>query len=360
MRRDRVSLLATAAEVRDRVARLATVVALASLSLGCSQEPTAPPPGLPPTIPGERKPVPHQVIVVNTLSETLSRLDLESRTMTVQAAIAGTWVNRVTQDERGQWLLVTNSGANEIRILDPASLTWVGTVDLGTGRNPWTAVSFDGSRFLATNWLAGTIRRGTIQGEAIEGELSTQPGPEGVAVDGHVAWIACTNYRSDGTFAEGRVDVVDLVAWEIVASVAVGTNPQEVLVASDGRVHVLCTGAGSVHVLHPLTHEPVGSVDIGGAPGRMVEDPEGVVWVTGFAGGLRRYDALSLGMLPDPTDPALTGPGLSGVAADPVSNTLYVTYFDGDLLIEVDRTTAAVTDAWQVGDGPVDVLVQGE
>ena len=90
----------------------------------------------------------------------------------------------------------------------------------------------------------------------------------------------------------------------------------------------------------------------------MAEDGHGVIWVSGFAGGIRRYTAASLEILPEPTDPALRGPGLSSVAVDRLSDTVYVTYFDGDLLIGVDRTTVAILDVWLVGDGPVDVLVQ--
>jgi hypothetical protein len=112
-----------------------------------------------------------------------------------------------------------------------------------------------------------------------------------------------------------------------------------------------------VHVFDPVTLAPAGSVALGGSPGRLVRGEEGVMWVAGFYGGLRRYDAATLAVLPDPADPSLRADGLSAVAWDPAGGAAWVTSFDRDLLVRVDGASLAVTGAWLVGDGPVDVLV---
>ncbi len=134
----------------------------------------------------------------------------------------------------------------------------------------------------------------------------------------------------------------------------------------DGRVHVLCTGtygtgpedeAGSVHVVDRASFAVVDTVDLGDAPGRFALDDDGVVWVAGFSGGVRRYVASSLEILPDPTDPALTSSGLSGVAVDAATGTVFVAHFDRDLLLAIDAASVGLREAWLAGDGPVDVLV---
>jgi DNA-binding beta-propeller fold protein YncE len=302
------------------------------------------------------------VLVVNTLSETLSSLDPDTGEMTVQAAVAGTWVNRISRD--GPYLLVTSSGANRVDRLAAVDLSPAGEVDLGPGSNPWATVPIPDGRALTTSWLAGNVRI-TDPGAGTAGTaLATTPGPEGMAVAGGLAWIACTNWQGTD-FGEGRVDVVDLAAWEIVASIPVARNPQDVLVDADGRIHVLCTGTygggaapepGRVQVLDAAARAVVAEVPLGGAPGRFVEAPDGTVWVSGFEGGIRRYRADTLEMLPDPADPVLAAPGFTGIAIDPATGTAYVASFDSDLLIAIDGTTVEISGAWTVGDGPVDVL----
>lgn len=331
---------------------------------GCSDDPAGPPPD--PVPPEDLPPSPPRVLVLNGLSETLSSLDPVTGTMTVQAAVLGAWPNRLTATPDGRELLVTASGDNEVEILAAHDLSRRGGVDAGRGSNPWQAVATSRADGLVTSWLSGDVRRLDLAAHTAGPPLATTRGPEGFVVhDGH-AWIACTNYRENGTYGPGRLDVVDLAAWRVVASVAVGRNPQDVLVDGDGRVHVLCTGtygngpddeAGSVHVVDPATYAVVGRVELGGSPGRFALDAADVVWVSGFAGGLRRYRSSDLAILPDPTDRALTSPGLTGITADPASSTIWLASFDADLLLEVDPAGVRVRNAWIVGDGPVDVLV---
>jgi DNA-binding beta-propeller fold protein YncE len=198
--------------------------------------------------------------------------------------------------------------------------------------------------------------------------LPVTTGPEGVVATGGRAFVACTNYSPSApeSYGPGRVDVVDLSAWKVIASLPVGRNPQDVALDESGNVHVLCTGTygvgsppdvGIVHVFDPATLQELGSIPLGGSPGRVTRGRDGVMWVAGFYGGLRRYDAGTLTALPDPVDPALLADGLSAVAWDDAAGVAWITSFDRDLLVRVDGATLAVTGAWITGDGPVDVLV---
>ncbi|MEZ5066571.1 MAG: hypothetical protein R3B81_17715 [bacterium] len=327
-----------------------------TLLAGCASSPTEPDPPIDPDPEGTPR-----VLVVNSQSETISRLELDTGELTVQAATAGTWVNRITR--HGSRLLLTNSGANEIALLNAWDLAPAGAVDLGPGANPWTAVGTSVSQAIVSDWLAGDVRRIDLATRSAGPPLATTPGPEGLAVTGSIAWIACTNYVGGNTgYAEGRVDVVDLDAWSVVASVPVNTNPQEIAVAADGRLHVLCTGdygleEGSVCVVDPVTRAVAQEIPLGGTPGRLLLASDGTAWATGFAGGVRRYDTSTLALLPAPSDPTLGEPGFTGLDEDEVTGTIWIANFDADLLLSVDPVAGTVTDAWIVGDGPVDVLV---
>jgi DNA-binding beta-propeller fold protein YncE len=342
------------------------VVVLAAALGGCFESSTDPsrdedPAPEPPGSPG-----PPRVLVVNTLSETLTSLDLRTGILTVQAALLGTWANRVRATHDGDAFLVTASGENEVQVISAHSLELLFGIDVGPGANPWLAIPISSKEALVTNWLSGDVKRLDLEARSALDPLTTTPGPEGVASDGVRAWIACTNYDAgEDSFGEGRLDVIDLSAWRRIASIPVGANPQDVLVAGDGRVHVLCTGAydpagaseGSVHVVDPASLDVASVIELGDSPGRFTLDGKGCVWVAGFSGGIKRYDSASLERLPDPSDEALRLPGISGIDADDPTGLVYMTNFEADVLVAFDRETASVETVWLVGDGPVDVLV---
>jgi DNA-binding beta-propeller fold protein YncE len=344
---------------RRRAARfLLAVLALA----GCTPDPLRPPtPGDPPV--GAPAGTP-QVLVVNTLSETISRLDLSTGAFSVQAAVTGTWTNRITAAANGTLFLVADSGSNEIALHDAADLARIGAIDLGPGSNPWLARAVDARRGVASSWLKGEVRLLDLAHGTAGAAIPTTPGPEGFVVLGETAFVACTNFLgSEGSFGEGRLDVVDLAAARVVASIPVGTNPQDVVLGPDGMLHVLCTGdyspagPGRAVVVDPSLHAVAATVPLAGAPGRIAVAPDGAMWVVGHAGGVQRYDPFSRAILPGPADSALQSARLSAIAADEAGGRVYVTAFEDDLLIAVDAAAGTVAEAWIVGDGPVDVLV---
>jgi YVTN family beta-propeller protein len=345
------------------VIRRAALALLAAGLAGCGDEPVAPLAPQEPRLPGTPWSGPARVLVVNTLSETLSSLDPDTGTMTVQAALAGTWANRASATADRRRFLVAASGGNEVAILDAGDLSPVGTIHVGAARNPWLAREVDAGRALVSNWLASEVRVLDLQRRTAGAPVPTNPGPEGFAVAGDVAFVACTNYQgAQGSFGEGRLDVVDLGAARVRRSIAVGRNPQDVAVGPDGRVHVLCTGdygaaGGRVDVVDPSTLAVVATVVLGGSPTRLAPGPDGAMWVVGFAGGLRRYDPATAQLAPDPEDAYLASAALSAVAADDDAGRVYVASFDDDLLVAIDAATVGVADAWLVGDGPVDVVV---
>ena len=333
------------------------------LSAGCTEDPSG---IVAPHLGGDAGRVPPRVLVVNTLSETLSTLDLDTGAMTVRAADLGAWANRITLLPDGGGLLVTASGENRVTVHNGRDFGVRFGIDLGPGSNPWIALAVSTGEGLVTNWRSSDLRRLDLKTGRAGPPLATTPGPEGLAVTGRRAWVACTGWQGDGQFGEGRLEVVDLDAWTIVASIPVGKNPQDVLVDRSGRIHVLCTGTygggpnpeeGSVHVVDPARLAVVAVLPIGASPGRLAAGEGDVVWVAGFSGGLRRYDAGTLALLPDPVDSALRSDGLSAVVWDEPTGITYLTSFDLDLLIAVDARTLAVLDSWIVGDGPVDARV---
>ncbi len=340
---------------------------LIPLLAGCSEDPVGPePPSSTGNPPGS--PAPARIVVVNTNSETLSSLDPDTGQMTVVAAYAGTWANRISTVPGGSAFLLAASGDNEVQVVSASDLSLQKVIDTGSASNPWFALAWEWTRAIVTNWAAGSVRILDLATAAAGPALPTSaPGPEGIAVCDGRAYVTCTNFLGAvGSYGEGRVDVVDLGAGSVVASLAVGTNPQDVIVAADGFLHVLCTGnyptspepvEASIYRIDPRATVVVDSLAIGGWPGRLAEGPPGEIWAVGWFGGVRRYASEPFAPLPAPSDPALAQPGYSALAWDSATATMYVTHFELDLLIAVDAASVAIRESWLVGDGPADVIV---
>ncbi len=341
--------------------RIAVVLAAVALA-GCADESTAP--TAPETPPLGSLPTAPRVIVINTLSETISALDLDTGTMNVQAALAGAWTNRATASPDARLLLVTDSGDNDVRVLDAGSLATLARIDVGLGKNPFLARALGDGTALVSNWLTAEVQLLDLAGERPAATIATTPGPEGFVVVGDRAFVACTNYQgAAGTYGEGRVEVIDLAERRLVTSLAVSRNPRDVVIGADGRIHVVCAGdygaaPGRVDVLDAGATSVVGSVDLGGSPARAALGPDGAMWVVGFYGACRRYDPTALTVREEPIDPTLPSTGLSAIAFDATAGRAYVTAFSDDLLLAIDVASRLVVDLWLVGDGPVDVLVQ--
>jgi DNA-binding beta-propeller fold protein YncE len=354
--------------MRGRAAAIPLAFAVALGIGGCAIDapaPVAPDGGDPPP----DDPVPARVLVLNGGSETISSFDLSTGSLTPFAAPAGSWPNRfVSLPDRGE-IAVVASGDNEIQFHDAHTLALVGAADVGAGSNPWAGARW-GDRLIASNWLSGGIVEVDVASRAPLRRLSTSAsGPEGILVEGDLAYVACTHdHGPTDSYLDGWVDVVDLASWTVLASIPVAVNPQEIHRAPDGRLHVVCTGTngtadtdpndGAISVVNPSTRTVESVVSIGGSPGRLAFGAGGIGWVAGYWGGVRRYDALTLAILPPPPDPELAASGFSAVAWDSTSGTMYVASHEHDLLIAIDETTDSIREAWIVGDGPVDVLVQ--
>jgi len=248
------------------------------------------------------------------------------------------------------------------------TLARVNAVDLGPGNNPWMASLWKDTFAVVTNWLSGEIVEVDLAHRGAGRRLATSAsGPEGILVVNDRAYVACSHYNvPSGTFLEGRLDVIDLAAWNREASLPVARNPQDVKLAPDGTIHVLCTGtygngatpeSGKISVIDPISLQAIDTIDIGGSPGGLAMASGGVAWVAGYEGGVRRYDANIRQVLAPPGDPDLAAPGFSAIAWDSAGSTIYVTSFEADLLIAIDEAAGSIRDAWIVGDGPIDILV---
>ncbi|GAB3233771.1 hypothetical protein GCM10027346_22130 [Hymenobacter seoulensis] len=76
----------------------------------------------------------------------------------------------------------------------------------------------------------------------------------------------------------GQVSVIDLKTNRVTKSIAVGAQPERLLVAGN-RLYVTNSGANTVTVINTTTDEVEGTIPVGDSPNSLVQDRNGNVWV---------------------------------------------------------------------------------
>ena len=125
---------------------------------------------------------------------------------------------------------------------------------------------------------------------------------------------------------------------------------------------MICTGDyvgsfGTIHILDATTLAPLDTIAIGGTPGAAIVSGNDV-YVSGFFGGLAKYDGITHQILRGLGDPIIPSTGLGKMALDTEEQRLYVPCFDEDLIYVVDAEADSVLTAYAVGNGPVAVALR--
>ncbi|TPW01909.1 MAG: hypothetical protein FD129_3280, partial [bacterium] len=127
---------------------LALVVALLLnlLLSGCTDDTT--PPGPAPAA---------SLYVVNSLGETLDRIDLETGTVEPMVRLLGNSPNDLVVESDGSRFWVANSQDNDVWGIEASTLEVDPVIHLGTNQNPYARALLDDGRVAVTNWLGGNL-----------------------------------------------------------------------------------------------------------------------------------------------------------------------------------------------------------
>jgi hypothetical protein len=299
-----------------------------------------------------------RLLVINGLSETLTLIDRAGDSLVLNVLTLGLAPNRIRL--AGEDVLLVNSISDDLWVIDPVSFSVRRKIKFPDGDNPWDVVAVDDTLCAVSMLVAGNAMLVNYASGDTLGRIATGKSPEGLMVLDSNLWIANTGFDF-GTYQydPGTVTVVNAYTGAPDATVAVGTNPQSLVRAADGMIHVLCTGNyfdqfGIVYVIDPATATVVDSIPMGGSPGDLIVGLGGINYAAagGWAdsGEVYRYDALTLTMLNGAANPWHSGQGVTGVLQRQEGG-VFAVCFNADLVIGHDRD-GAVKESYQVGDGP--------
>ena len=265
-------------------------------------------------------------------------------------------------------LVVVNSLSNDLnffRISADGYMSPDGVVDVGVSQNnnPWAAVPDGRGHLLITNMLQNSVSLFSIDCRAIEDTLSAGLAPGPIAVQGDYAYVVNTGYDfATYTFHEGSIWKYDLNSHELVDSLQVGINPQDIQLDPLGRFHVVCTGnyadvSGEVYVIDPEPLLLIMTIASGGTPNRIAFAPDSTAYLSAGgwsglgdpAGVVLQYRYESGEVVHGWESPICVGLGANDIAVSE-SGRVFVSCFDDNRVDELRSDT--VYASLEVGTGP--------
>ncbi len=310
------------------------------------------------------------LFVANTT--TLSVINLETGEIANDVFGVGNAPNDIVMV--GDLLVVVNSLSNDLnffRISRGGSVSPDGVVDVGVSQNnnPWAAASDGRGHLLITNMLQNSVSILSIDSREIEDTLSAGLAPGPIAVHEDYAFVVNTGYDF-GTymFRDGSIWKYDLNSRELVDSLQVGINAQDIQLDPLGRFHVVCTGnyadvSGEVYVVAPEPLSVVMTIPTGGTPNRVAFAPDSTAYLSAGgwsglgdpAGVVLRYRYESGEVLHGWENPICVGLGANDIAVSE-SGRVFVSCFDGNRVDELRADT--IYASLEVGAGPSAIVLR--
>lgn len=202
--------------------------------------------------------------------------------------------NSITLHDGRAYIVV--NGSNRIEVIDIATRVRVHAIECSAGASP-RHIAFDekGVGYI-TNLYANTVSIYDAATRTITGEVAVGANPEGLLVArGHVL-------VANSGFGNGRsLSVISTATRTLVGSIPVGDNPQTLVALDASTALVLCTGAyndwqdpnddtpGMLYWIDLADRHVKDSLVIGGHPQRLALDARGNAY-TVAEDGITRID----------------------------------------------------------------------
>jgi len=293
--------------------------------------------------------------VVNSSSQTLSKIDFVSGQVNNAFSPVGLYANRVgvTND----FAYVVNSGDNSVQKIDIETGQTITNIFIESSSNPYDIIIGQNYAYV-TGLFTSKVYKINLDTDIVEDEINVGISPEGMVIYGNKLYVADTGYQYP-SYGQGTVSVVNLDFFEVDKTIDVGMNPQALTVYDD-EIHVVCTGnyydvLGEVFIIDSFIDEVLASLEIGGCPTNITASPEGIVYLgDGMGAGVYSYDASYLEILHSPQNPFSSG----GSAIAINENIIAVTdagNWASNSIVRVYNLDEELINEYTTGIGAVDI-----
>ena len=218
------------------------------------------------------------LFVLNSGSETLSRIDLETGEVDNAFAALGYMPNRFVCNT--QYIYVANSGDNSVQKIDINTGSTITSIYLGTTVNPYDLI-IDEDFLYVSGGLSNQVYKVDLVTNEVVDQVAVGGNPAGLAISGDKLYVGNTDYMTN--YANCSVSVIDLADFEVITTIPTATNPQYLL-AEGGQIHVSCTGnwinlMGNIQIISVTTDTIIHTIEMGGQCGDLTITPNGTIYV---------------------------------------------------------------------------------
>ncbi|MBT3169617.1 MAG: T9SS type A sorting domain-containing protein [Candidatus Cloacimonetes bacterium] len=233
--------------------------------------------------------------VVNSNSQTLSKIDVETGVVDNAFAVIGLYANRVVVDD--DFAYVVNSGDNAIQKINLETGGTVANIAMPAYSNPYDMIIENGFGYV-TGLFSASVSKINLATDEVVASVTVESSPEGMAIANGNLYVANTNLVWPN-YGQGTISVVNLATFEVTTTINVEMNPQAMVVVDD-KIHVVCTGdydvnIGKVCVIDVTSNTVENTLEIGGTPANITLAPNGNVYLgDGMGMGVYAYHSETL------------------------------------------------------------------
>jgi hypothetical protein len=256
----------------------------------------------------------NNIYVVNSVSGTLSKIDLENESVNNTYVQLGTTPNLI--DIYDDFAYVVNSGDNSVQKIDLTSGNTVSNIYVADSSNPWYA-KVKGEFLYVTAFNTNKLYKISLASEEIVAEVEVGQAPEGIEFALGKIYVSCTGGYVNN-YQDSQITVLSEDNLEIITSIPTSLNPQYVHLYN-GKIYVMCTGnwldvMGYVEVINPQTDTIMASLNIGGNLGKAAFINNHAYITDAMNTGLYAIDTDTDTILNDSSNPL--NPGGSTIASN--------------------------------------------
>ncbi|MCF7859431.1 MAG: T9SS type A sorting domain-containing protein [Candidatus Cloacimonetes bacterium] len=245
--------------------------------------------------------------VVNSGSETLSRIDFETGEVNNTFCTLGSMPNRVGLTP--EYAYVVNSGDNSIQKIDLTSGTTISNIYIENSSNPYDIIINEDYAYV-TGGLINKVYQIDLTTDTVIAYANVGGNPAGMAILNGKLYIGNSDYGTG--YSNCSVSVVNLGSFSVEATIPVEVNPQFLSVINE-KIHVSCGGDwittfGKICIIEPSSNSVTNILDMGGVTSNLSLMPNNRVYIgDGFGISLYAYNSETFEIIYDNSNPFTPG-----------------------------------------------------
>ncbi|MEO1170378.1 MAG: beta-propeller fold lactonase family protein [Pseudomonadota bacterium] len=210
----------------------------------------------------------------NKGEDTVSLIDMDSGTELARLE-TGDQPHEIAISPDGQRAAVVAYGETFIDIIDVASASRVGRIDLSPNRRPHGLVWTPDNRLIATTEGSDSLTIVDMANQSVSAIATDQEGSHMVAVSADLTRAYVANMGS------GTVSVIDLAAGTKLRDIQAGDTPEGLALSPDGAtLWVADRDNATLFAFDTGTFERIAEIAVGNFPIRVAMSPDGQTVVT--------------------------------------------------------------------------------